>query len=1019
MSDSEPQSMVENLLAEALVREPGFDAASLARLCGEHPQLAAELRSSFAALRQADQLLSGIANGDRDAMPLTNIPYEDKGVVGSGGMGIVRHVYDPHLRRDLALKVLRAAHAGDQRACSRFLAEAQVTSQLDHPGIVPVHNVSVDADGRPFFTMKLVRGQTLASVCDAVMAGKDGWTVARAVTVLLRVCEAVDYAHGKGVVHRDLKPGNIMVGSFGEVFVMDWGLARIGDEAGSELHSVRRDIASDLPESPLLTANGDVVGTPYYMAPEQALGQVEMVGPRADIYALGAILYHLLAGEPPYRRAAGSDSAMVRRLLQAGPPEPVDRITSEAHPELVAICARAMARLPSARYASVGALRADLSAWLEGRVVAAYERGWLAGLRKWARRNRALASLAALLVVAVPVIAGLWSFGVAQSQQARRARVLRHREALSEAQRTAVTLYPAWPESVPALEAWVRDRAVPLEGALPEVERVLAELLPEVRAGNHMATFLSDAYDRLRRDLRAFQEPQTGLAADVRRRVAWAAELQRRSIDEHRALWDEARAALARADGLTASVLYRSAPISLVPEFDLVPIGMNPMTKLWEFQHLPTAGGQLDKPEHDAQGHIAVGPETGVIFVLVPGGRFVMGASLDPASPHYDALAEPNEQPPHEVVLQPFYIARHELTMLQWYRLDGDYDPRAVEAATRPITLITWDECSERLARHRLRLPTEAQWEYAARAGTTTRYWSGDDLASLQGVANLADQSARRAGNWWPGLEESFDDGFQVVAHIDELDANAFGLHHVHGNAAEWVRDALTGYEAPARPGDGLRSHQTNSMYVSRGGSYAMPARRTRVSFRGALLGSTGISGVGLRASRSLGNASPPEAAVTDKIVVWPTNGHHYGSIGGAYTWDQARADAETRLIAGVRGHLVTITSEAENDFVTDNLSTADTWLGAYQDTTSRDYSEPAGGWTWVTGEPFAFTAWGGRNTPEPSNVYLGGFGEVPIGHSEEAIQYWRVQPTRWNDVPRHPDVRLPYIIEFDTGPRR
>src|SRR5262245_13840869 len=196
--------------------------------------------------------------------------YRLEGEIGRGGMGAVLRVWDGALQRQLAMKVVAkdGRPSGeerlppDPRTLSRFLEEAQVTGQLDHPGIVPVHELGMDSEGRIYFTMKLVKGKTLKEVFEELADGQGGWTQARVLGVLLKVCEAMSYAHAKGVIHRDLKPANVMVGRFGEVFVMDWGLAKVlGREenrdiriqpdilATSELLSSRRSLAEETPDS--------------------------------------------------------------------------------------------------------------------------------------------------------------------------------------------------------------------------------------------------------------------------------------------------------------------------------------------------------------------------------------------------------------------------------------------------------------------------------------------------------------------------------------------------------------------------------------------------------------------------------------------------------------------------------------------------------------------------------------------------------------------------------------------------
>jgi len=353
--------------------------------------------------------------------------YKLKGEIDRGGQGAILRVWDEDLRRNLAMKIMlgqvEIEHTGetpavDSKTLGRFLEEAQVTGQLDHPGIVPVHELGLDAEGRVYFTMKLVKGESLAAIFEKVRSGEDGWNQTRALGVLLKVCEAMAYAHDKGVIHRDLKPANIMVGSFGEVYVMDWGLARImGREDKKdirikpvnttiEIRSDRRD-EGQTPDSPLITMDGDVVGTPAYMSPEQAMGDLDQVGPQSDVYSMGAVLYELLAGHMPYVLPGMLiNNYAVWSRVQAGPPEPLHVWTPKAPLELVAICQRAMERRCEDRYVDTQTFADDLRAFLEGHVVRAYRTGPVVEFSKWVRRNRAAA--AGLLVFVGAIAAVSW-----------------------------------------------------------------------------------------------------------------------------------------------------------------------------------------------------------------------------------------------------------------------------------------------------------------------------------------------------------------------------------------------------------------------------------------------------------------------------------------------------------------------------------------------------------------------------------------------------------------------------------
>ncbi len=345
-------------------------------------------------------------------VPSPNERYQGAHEIARGGMAEILHVEDTRLRRKLAMKVVRGDRAHDPRHTERLIEEAQVTAQLDHPGVVAVHDLDDDGDGNPYFTMKLVRGRTLAEIFDLIREEREGWSHARGVQLFLRICETLAYAHDKGVIHRDLKPANIMVGHFGEVYVMDWGLARVlgtsatdADESPSSgVYTDRQDSA--MPGSSESEVLGSVVGTPAYMAPEQAAGRVLSLDARADVYGIGALLYEMLAGRPPYGDRALRSSRAVVDAVVAGPPTPLDSAASHLPPELHAIVAKAMARRPTARYQSAQELREDLQAFVDGRVVSAYETGPVAELRKWVRRNRALAAAVAagILVLMVGLV---------------------------------------------------------------------------------------------------------------------------------------------------------------------------------------------------------------------------------------------------------------------------------------------------------------------------------------------------------------------------------------------------------------------------------------------------------------------------------------------------------------------------------------------------------------------------------------------------------------------------------------
>ncbi|MGH7514735.1 MAG: serine/threonine-protein kinase [Gemmatimonadales bacterium] len=269
--------------------------------------------------------------------------YEIRGVVGEGGMGTVYRALDRALDREVALKVLRADLAAPE-AEGRLRREARILGRLEHPGIVPVHDVGTLADGRVFYVMKLVRGDRLESYLRSA-------SLTDTLRLFLRVCETVGFAHAHGVVHRDLKPSNIMVGPFGEVLVLDWGIARLihpeGDSHPTPAEPAVSDGGSDAPataEDEPDTSPGTVLGTPGFMAPEQAQGWMQLVGPRSDVFALGAILRFLVGG-------AGAGA----------PPR-----------SLVSIWSKAMRAEPEGTYVSAAELGAEITRFLDGAPVAAH-----------------------------------------------------------------------------------------------------------------------------------------------------------------------------------------------------------------------------------------------------------------------------------------------------------------------------------------------------------------------------------------------------------------------------------------------------------------------------------------------------------------------------------------------------------------------------------------------------------------------------------------------------------------------
>ncbi|MEN0064593.1 MAG: bifunctional serine/threonine-protein kinase/formylglycine-generating enzyme family protein [Myxococcota bacterium] len=317
-------------------------AAWLSELSDRDPPLHAAVQSflAFEARASAPMNLHGLEGEGPSPAPLLGTRYEDHRLLGTGGIGEVREVHDPLLNRRVALKFLQTQHhthpddAHRQRMAERFVAEAQIQASLQHPNIVPVYERGELPDGRPYLTMAVIEGQTLARAIDHA----EGWTLRRLVTAFEQICRAMVFAHTRGILHRDLKPSNVMLGTSGETWVLDWGLARM----------VQQDPSS-------------LAGTPAYLAPERLLGA--SAEPRTDVYALGAILYAILAGRDPY---VATHPGAVLDQVRRGPPAALPPNTP---PALAALCEAAMAREPAERLEEAAHLADQTRAWLDGELL--------------------------------------------------------------------------------------------------------------------------------------------------------------------------------------------------------------------------------------------------------------------------------------------------------------------------------------------------------------------------------------------------------------------------------------------------------------------------------------------------------------------------------------------------------------------------------------------------------------------------------------------------------------------------
>jgi serine/threonine protein kinase len=369
--------------------------------------------------------------------------YEILEKLAGGGQGDIWRVWDFELRRCAAMKRISEKTATSQSAVYRFLAEAQIASQLEHPGILPIFDVGLDPDGRPYYTTQLLPGTTLEDVWRQVHEPTPSeWNVNRALELLLRVCDVMSHAHSRGVIHRDLKPANILIGAFGDVRVIDWGSAHVLEAAKKNFEetfvplnwpTVETDRGRAIgvePQSPLGTAQSGYPGTLLFVPPEIIAGKLKELGPATDIYSLGVMLYCLVTGRFAYAKPGGSlpEQKELQHLILQGPPEPVRSVNRQASRDLAAICEKAMAHDKSRRYLTMEELAEDIRAVLELRPVQARKPTILLKLKKWSQRNFSYVLLGGMALVLVSVAFSLTHAFKIQRDAARQTTLVRNAE---------------------------------------------------------------------------------------------------------------------------------------------------------------------------------------------------------------------------------------------------------------------------------------------------------------------------------------------------------------------------------------------------------------------------------------------------------------------------------------------------------------------------------------------------------------------------------------------------------------
>lgn len=858
----------------------------------EDADLRAELRELVVARSMADTFL--VQPPELSAADEARVGHVALGeVVGdfriehalaAGGMGAVYVAQQLRPPRAVALKVIRPEIAGTI-ALARFELEAEILGSMRHPGIAQVYGAGVheNASGSiPWLAMELIDGERLDRwVKDS---RPDRQEVCR---LFIELCRAAEHAHRRGIIHRDLKPANVLVTADGQPKILDFGVARVTDvnalaTVETDLQRVVGTLAYMSPEQTVGNPYGIDTRTDVY-----ALGVIlyELLSGRRphDLKSVSALEAMRVIRDDEAPRLAGLNPELRGDLdlivARAMSKERTERYGSAA--ALAADVENHLAHRPITARPTTAAYRlrkfvrrnptltigavSTVLALVVGLV------GTLAGLSKAQEESRLK--------------------NVALTDFERLADVRRVADALAEAE----TLWPPRPHTLQPMEEWLlhakelvarrprheaklaalREHALPygeperlrehadtialiaqLEARQTELDRLaeevdddqrldrieaelddLEERMEEERARTRVRSWWSFGEDRLlqwQADVLGgliadLDELESTTIPDVERRLARTHAVVAATVEAHAESWKTV-VAEAREDG-----------IELSPRIGLIPLGRDPSSGRHEFLHFESHAGPI--PQRDGDGKLDVGLDTGIILVLVPGGGFPLGASSDPEAEGYVAGARFDEGPRHEVDLDPYFLSKYELTRGQWERITGGPDPShwvpantggLVSSETYrlfPVEQVSYEQCLEALHRVGLLLPTEAQWERACRAGSTSLYSFGNDPALLDQHANAADVSYGRVSDGARHAAD-LDDGHAITAPVGRYRANPLGFHDMHGNVSEWCLDTYTTLSRTPRAGDGLRSDLTSDTFVIRGGSFNFVPALLRTTLR-------------------------------------------------------------------------------------------------------------------------------------------------------------------------------------------
>jgi serine/threonine protein kinase len=656
--------------------------------------------------------------------------------IARGGMGQIHLGDDPQLKRQVAVKISILPHAGED---PRFEKEAEVLAQLAHPNIVPIYNRGLDAHGRPFYSMKLIKGRTLQAVLNAIREGDStaiqDYPRAALLMIFRKVCDALAFAHSNRILHRDLKPENIMVGEYGEVLVMDWGLAKVLGEQDQGTNVGRAPDNGDYG----MTLEGEVMGTPQYMSPEQATGMVADLDVRSDIYSLGGILYAILTLRPPIEgrtleevlsKVKSSGISSMQPLPQdrsragVGKPAPLLMYVPES---LQAVTLKAMALDRDKRYPSVASLASDIDAYQNGFATSAEDAGLARRIQLWVGRNRVVVSAASILLL----MAGIFT-----------ARLLVEGAKARQAMRRLASSAPVF-----AARASELARSGEFRQALEAAENAVD--LNSESAAHHEV--LADALLLLMRLERAQSAYEKALALGAGQQARDGLTLCK-NITQILQRDGEMKAKVALYEGLNGLQKHREA-MAFSQEF----------------------GDYWREKRRDLKSLDDLIQSLEAKLLPVPGTEILMSKT--------------------EVTVGEWKKYLKAAGSADWKQPDPD---SFIQTDEHPVVQITWaDACTfcrklSEISGNPWRLPTPKEWDAAVGA---LKYPWGDHFPP---EAQDGNYSILETGSADPELVGA--DGIKGTAPVASFRPNALGFFDLGGNAAEWMQ---TGWKVPGKPESG------------------------------------------------------------------------------------------------------------------------------------------------------------------------------------------------------------------------